>query len=228
MPDDRAPGDRAPGDPGDRSLGRLACAWVAGWALSRGTEPPVEQAEGFRIDVGLPDHVARYVLLDSSEAAVRTVAGAVTVPGTWLKAFIAPETVAAWLPPGWTAGPPAFLMATGLRPSGAAAPDGYVVTAETRAGVTFARVLAADGGLAARGQVAVAGVDAVVDQVETEPAHQRRGLGSLVMRTLANAAVERGATTGVLGASADGRALYEVLGWRLHAPLAGFVYRTTA
>jgi hypothetical protein len=29
----------------------------------------------------------------------------------------------------------------------------------------------------------------------------------------------------VLGASAEGRALYEALGWQVHAPLAGFVYR---
>jgi ribosomal protein S18 acetylase RimI-like enzyme len=210
-----------------RALSRLARAWVAGWAVSRGTAPPVEQAEGFRIDVGLPNHVARYVLLDSGEAAVRRVAGAVTVPGTWLKAFVAPEVVAPWLPPGWTAGPPAFLMATDLRPSAVRAPDGYALTSETLAGVTFVRVLSADGAVAARGQIAPTGESAVVDQVETGPAHQRRGLGSLVMRTLANDAVARGASTGVLGASTEGRALYEALGWRTHAQLAGFVYRAT-
>jgi ribosomal protein S18 acetylase RimI-like enzyme len=211
---------------------RLARQWVLGWALSRGTEPPVEQAEGFRIDVGLPHHVARYVLLDAVEpaveAAVRKVAGSVTEPNTWLKAFVAPELVASWLPPGWTSGPPTFLMATGLRPSEVRAPDGYALTTETTAGVTFVRVLATDGAVAARGQIAVTGESAVVDQVETDPAHQRRGLGSLVMRTLANDAVARGASTGVLGASAEGRALYEALGWKVHAPLAGFVYRATA
>lgn len=211
---------------------RLARQWVLGWAVSRGTEPPVEQAEGFRIDVGLPHHVARYVLLDADEAAVeaavRNVAGSVTVPNTWLKAFVAPELVASWLPPGWTSGPPTFLMATGLRPSEVRAPDGYTLTTETAKGVTFVRVLATDGAVAARGQIAVTGESAVVDQVETDPAHQRRGLGSLVMRTLANDAVARGASTGVLGASAEGRALYEALGWRVHAPLAGFVYRATA
>lgn len=211
---------------------RLARRWVLGWAVSRGTEPPVEQAEGFRIDVGLPHHVARYVLLDADEAAVepavRKVAGSVTVPNTWLKAFVAPELVASWLPLGWTSGPPTFLMATALRPSEVRAPDGYAVTSETRAGVTFVRVLSADGAVAARGQIAVTGESAVVDQVETDPAHQRRGLGSLVMRTLANDAVARGASTGVLGASAEGRALYEALGWTVHAPLAGFVYRASA
>jgi ribosomal protein S18 acetylase RimI-like enzyme len=207
---------------------RLARQWVLGWAVSRETKPPVEQAEGFWIDVGLPHHVARYVLLDAGEAAVRKVAGSVTVPNTWLKAFVAQETIAPWLPPGWTAGPPTFLMDTDLRPSDTRTPDGYALTTETRAGVTFVRVLSADGALAARGQVALAGESAVVDQVETDPAHQRRGLGSLVMRTLANDAVARGASRGVLGASVEGRALYEVLGWQVRAPLAGFVYRATA
>lgn len=211
---------------------RLARRWVLGWAVSRGTAPPVEQAEGFRIDVGLPHHVARYVLLDVDEAAlepaVRRVAGSVTVPNTWLKAFVAPELVASWLPPAWTAGPPTFLMATELRPSDVRAPDGYALTTESGAGVTFVRVLSTDGAVAARGQIAVTGESAVVDQVETDPTHQRRGLGSLLMRTLANDAVAQGASTGVLGASAEGRALYEALGWRVHAPLAGFVYRATA
>jgi predicted GNAT family acetyltransferase len=99
------------------------------------------------------------------------------------------------------------------------------VRTETQGGVTFLRVLADDGALAARGQIAVTGESAVVDQVETEPAHRRRGLGSVVMRRLANIAVERGATTAVLGASVEGKALYESLGWRVRAPLAGFVYR---
>jgi ribosomal protein S18 acetylase RimI-like enzyme len=93
--------------------------------------------------------------------------------------------------------------------------------------VGVVRVCSADGAVAARGQIAVTGSSAVVDQVETDPAHQRRGLGSLVMRTLANDAVARGASTGVLGASSEGRALYEALGWQVHAPLAGFVYRAT-
>ncbi|MFC8797695.1 GNAT family N-acetyltransferase [Promicromonospora sp. NPDC057138] len=216
------------GSKGGAMVSRLAREWVLGWAVSRGTAPPVEQAEGFRIDVGLPHHVARYVLLDADEAAVRKMAGSITVPNTWLKAFVAPEAVAPWLPPGWTAGPSTFLMATELRPSDVRAPEGYALTAETREGVTFVRVLSADGAVAARGQIAPTGESAVVDMVETDPVHQRRGLGSLVMRALANDAVARGASTGVLGATAQGRALYEALGWRVHAPLAGFVYQATA
>ena len=61
--------------------------------------------------------------------------------------------------------------------------------------------------------------------IETEPEHQRRGLGSAVMATLANTATDLGATTGILGATVQGRALYEALGWQVVEPLSGFVYK---
>ena len=93
-------------------------------------------------------------------------------------------------------------------------------------------VRSAEGLFAARGQVAVvrSAVDgevreaAVVDQIETCPGHRRRGLGRLVMGLLADAALDAGATTGVLGATDDGRALYAALGWHSHGPLSGAVF----
>jgi GNAT superfamily N-acetyltransferase len=68
--------------------------------------------------------------------------------------------------------------------------------------------------VAAEGLVAVRGVDAVYDAVETTPAYQRRGLGRHVMAALSNRAIESGATTGILAATGSGRLLYESLGWR--------------
>jgi len=45
----------------------------------------------------------------------------------------------------------------------------------------------------------------------------------VVMRTLANTAVDAGAELGVLGASFEGRALYLTLGWEVRAPLNSYV-----
>ncbi|MGW3913784.1 GNAT family N-acetyltransferase, partial [Streptomyces sp. NPDC005070] len=92
-----------------------------------------------------------------------------------------------------------------------------------RAGLTRALVRSADGAFAARGQVAVTGSAYAIDQVETDPAHQRRGLGRLLMNTLAEVAAGQGATAGVLVATPEGRALYEAVGWRVLAPLTGAV-----
>ena len=67
--------------------------------------------------------------------------------------------------------------------------------------------------VAAVGTVGVLGQVATFDGVETMPAFQRRGLGRHVMATLTAQAVGRGATHGVLAASASGRQLYATLGW---------------
>lgn len=61
---------------------------------------------------------------------------------------------------------------------------------------------------------------AIYDRIVTEPAHQRRGLGRAVMHALQAIARAHGRHANVLVASAQGRALYETLGWRLHAPWA--------
>lgn len=71
--------------------------------------------------------------------------------------------------------------------------------------------------VAAIGTVGVLGTFATFDRVETMPAFQRRGLGRHVMATLTSQAMGRGATHGVLAASAQGRQLYLTLGWE--APL---------
>lgn len=168
----------------------------------------------------------RHVLQSADEATVRKVMEHVTAPGVWLKSFVPPETLEPWLAPGWhLAGGIGYLMTASVPTAHAQAPvetpDGYVLSTWTRASVTRALVRTADGAFAARGQVAVTGLGAVVDQVETDPAHQRRGLGRLVMRSLTAAAAEQGATAGVLGATTEGRALYETMGWRTLAPLTG-------
>ncbi|MFJ7146993.1 GNAT family N-acetyltransferase [Streptomyces sp. NPDC100445] len=172
--------------------------------------------------MGLPAHVMRHVVHSADEATVHEITKLATAPGVWLKTFVAPETLEPWLAPGWhLAGGPGYLMSVSLPTAPTPAPEGYRVDTWTRDGVTRALVRNRDGAFAARGQVAVTGPTAVVDQVETDPGHQRRGLGRLVMHTLTHVAAQQGAEAGVLGATPDGRALYETMGWRVLAPLTG-------
>ncbi|WAL69145.1 GNAT family N-acetyltransferase [Amycolatopsis cynarae] len=203
-------------------------AWIHGWAVSRGAADPVPAPWGFTVDVGLPGHVLRHVLSAADETAARKITESTTAPGVWLKAPVPPEMLEPWLAPGWSlAGGPGFLMAAPPTAAKAGAPpapaDGYRLDTWTRAGVARALVRTEDGAFAARGQAAITGPAFVVDQVETSPAHQRRGLGRLVMRTLADLAAGQGATAGVLVATPEGRALYETMGWRVLAPLTGAV-----
>ncbi|MEU9363561.1 GNAT family N-acetyltransferase [Streptomyces avermitilis] len=214
-------------------MNELVRAWVDGWVVSRGAAPPVVEPWGYTVDVGQPEHITRHVLAATNDrverAAVRKVAGAVTGAGVWLKAFADPAVVEPWLGEGWWVDPePGHLMSVSLRGAEAgagavtadqAAAEGYRLRGWSRGGVTRVIVAAPDGSWAARGQIAPTGATAVVDQIETSPAHRRRGLGTLVLRTLARAAVDQGAEMGVLAGTPEGRALYESLGWTVAAPL---------
>ncbi|MER5948312.1 GNAT family N-acetyltransferase [Streptomyces sp. NPDC001904] len=199
--------------------------WVDGWVVSRGAAPPLVEPWGYTIYVGLAEHVGRHVLGatgdDVREDDVRKVTGSVTGRGTHLKVFADRERVLPWLGAGWEPyGADDFLMTVGLTPAAApSAPAGYRVRAWARGGVTRVLVTDAEGAFAARGQVAVVGAGAAVDQIETSPDHRRKGLGSAVMRTLHAAAYDRGAVRGVLACTPAGRLLYESLGWEVVAPL---------
>jgi GNAT superfamily N-acetyltransferase len=76
-----------------------------------------------------------------------------------------------------------------------------------------------DGVVAARGMAAIVGTDAVIHDIHTDPAYRRRGLGSAVMKALAGRALDRGARTGLLMATADGYQLYRTLGWAAEATM---------
>ncbi|MFJ9716473.1 GNAT family N-acetyltransferase [Streptomyces sp. NPDC101213] len=209
-------------------------AWVDGWVVSRGAAPPVREPWGFTVDVGQPAHVSRHVLAavgdGVEEETVRGVADGVRGAGVWLKVFQDPALVGDWLGEGWWTDPePGWLMTAPLpaRTGHTRVPDGYGLSRWTRGGVTRVLVTAPDGSFAARGQVAPTGATAVVDQVETAPAHRRRGLGGLVVRLLAERAAAEGAETGVLAGTPAGRALYESLGWTVTAPLTSAKFTGT-
>ena len=203
----------------------LAAAWVDGWVVSRGTSRPRPTPWGLWVEVGTPKQHGRYVMLEAREQVVRDLATRARVPALWMKTFVEPEVLRPWLTPDWTQDAPGWLMAVDLTAERVPVPEGYAVGIAACDGVVRVSVSAADGTVAAKGQVGIAGDAAVVDQVSTEPAHQRRGLGSVVMRTLANEALKVGSTTGILGATVEGRALYESLGWKAYAPLTGFIHR---
>ncbi|MGW4705864.1 GNAT family N-acetyltransferase [Streptomyces sp. NPDC004285] len=200
-------------------------AWVAGWTVSRGTPSAVAEPWGYRIDVGLPRHVVRHVLPSPDAASVGALCARLTAPYSWLKVMAGPEEAASWITEGWTVpDDPGFMMVKPLDPGARPAPpEGYARTVEVEDGVVRVRILAPDGTLAARGQIAPTGSTAVADQIETDPAHRRRGLGANVMRTLEAAAAQAGAVTGVLAATTDGLALYESLDWRYRGPITGIV-----
>lgn len=193
----------------------LLLAWGRGWAASRGTVEPVPLGGGaWRIEVGLPGHRRRDLLPAWPAQRLRDWAQGIAAPGAWIKALTDPAELQ--LPSAWTTHAPEYLMSTALADEAlpALAP-GYRAELDRRGAVIECRILAAEGQLAARAQVGMAGPHAVFDQVVTEEAHRRLGLGRHAMALLAEAARAHGAATGLLVATEDGRALYTALGWRV-------------
>ncbi|MFC9734590.1 GNAT family N-acetyltransferase [Streptomyces roseolus] len=208
---------------------RTGRQWVEGWAVARRTSRPVDVPWGLRIDVGWPARTVRHVLFDADAATARALIGSITEPAVCVKAFLTLDAMRPWFPPTWEPVDPCFLMAVDLRPAPVRMPDGYTAAVETADGVVSVRVLGDAGGeLAASGLAGLTDTACVYDRIVTEPAHRRRGLGTVVMGLLTDAALAAGVTEGVLGATVPGRALYETLGWKALAPLNGFVHRPGA
>lgn len=196
-----------------------ADAWAHGWAISRGTPPPVRNAGYLQIQVGRPEQTTRYVLPELDRRLLRRLLSGEAGPGTWLKVCAASAKVSALLTSDWQVHEPEFLMSARLVGSAAALAAGYRVHIESAASLVVAKIVAADGELAASGQVAIDGGFATFDQIVTTEAHRRKGLGRSVMAALAQAALDLGARQGVLVATEAGAGLYGTLGWSLVSPV---------
>ncbi|MFD8593434.1 GNAT family N-acetyltransferase [Kitasatospora sp. NPDC059646] len=219
--------------PDDPTVPALVRAWISGWTVSRGAADPRPEPWGWTIDVGRERHPWRHVLPAPAEADVRKLTEGTTVPWTWLKLFDVDEHALPWIGPGWHLDAPGHLMTRQLHPDAPPVPAGYRITTWSRGGVIHGLVRTADGEYAAGGQIGLGPADAlgtgapllaVADQIETAPQHRRRGLGSLLMRTLQSEAHAAGARTGLLVGTTEGRALYTALGWQWHAPMLSLWY----
>ena len=208
----------------DTETDPLFTAWIRGWALTREVAPPLAHADGYRIDVGLPRQAARYVFQGPSPTLV-DLGRRIAQPWVFLKACATSDELRALLPAPWQMQPDGFMMTCGDAPlrGGMTLAPGYTLRIDDAAASTrraHVQVLAADGALAAEGHLALDERRAIYDRIGTDPAHRRRGLGAAVMHSLQALARAHGRHAGVLVATPMGRALYESLGWRVHAPWA--------
>lgn len=198
-------------------------AWVQGWVVSRRT-PPAEPVPGGWLVVTGTEREAERRVLTSVDHIADAAAAAARRP-SWIK-YAWPLDDGEPTAPGsaWTLTDVDRLMvadgdAVGLAPD---LPPGYRLERWWDDGCAVVEIRRGEE-LAARGRCGVAGDVAVPDQIVTEPDHRRRGLGRIVMRRLADAAAEAGASRQVLVASVEGEALYTALGWRTVALMPAFV-----
>ncbi|WP_371406827.1 GNAT family N-acetyltransferase [Kribbella sp. NBC_00662] len=183
--------------------------WLEGWRLCRGLEPVIEYDDAYAAVLRLPGR-ERELFARSDDAATVDRLAAGLAADTWLTVTTQTGNEIA-----------RRLTAVGARPfeeqktlMSINLNEHPLATAELESNgpLDYARVLI-DGTVAAHGMVAIVGDDAVMHDIQTDPAYRRRGLGSVVMGALSRRALERGASKGLLMATTDGVHLYRRLGW---------------
>ena len=198
----------------------LIARWAEAWAISRDAAPPMPRDGGLYIHVGQAEQVGRYIFAHLDHEPIRDLARRIEQPLLYLKVCAPADAVRPLLPPNWEIATPGYMMTApvaAMLDRLPVLPRGFVVHVTREEPVTFATIADPSGEEAARGRIVAMDGLVVFDRIRTADAHQRRGLASAIMRTLAAEADMRGIRDAMLCATPPGRALYESLGWSLHS-----------
>lgn len=195
----------------------LVAAWIKGWTIARETAAPVKTSDAFRVDVGWPQQKIRYVFPGITDE-LRELAGLVTEPWIFLKVCV-PAAMLDFLPDRWVLQPAGFMMTCSVPMylKNDVLPDGYRIKLQDQLPVPVVKIYTLDGELAAIGRIALVDHFVIYDRIETHKDHRRRGLAAIVMHNLEAIGQAYGGYKGVLVATAQGKVLYEALGWEMHA-----------
>ncbi|ASZ12152.1 hypothetical protein KTO58_13955 [Chitinophaga pendula] len=192
--------------------------WLKGWALSRNLRAPVKNGSGFRVDVGWLQQKARYVFPNVTDEWME-LANTIVEPWIFLKLCAAPEIVKDILPSRWVIQPLGFMMTCRqpMSPAKANLMAEYIMEIKDEMPVAVVRILTTKGDIAAIGRLVFVEDIVVYDRIETHIDHRRKGLATIVLKTLEKIAVARNPQNSVLVATAAGKALYETLGWSTYS-----------
>ncbi|MEV4886272.1 GNAT family N-acetyltransferase [Chitinophaga ginsengisegetis] len=193
--------------------------WLKGWSAARELPAPDRENGVLFVNVGWPQQAMRYVFPSPTDQ-LKYLAETIVDPWIFLKVCAKPEIVTGLLPPRWVIQAPAFMMTCNapMTSPGTALPKGYILDINKEATVPIVRILTPEHAEAAVGRVVFVDGFAIYDRIETHPDHRRKGLGSIVMKTLEALGTARGIKKGILVATIEGKALYEKLGWEVYSP----------
>ena len=199
--------------------------WAFGYCAARGYAPPVGAtfAAGLWFEPGKPDQAGRLILADTSRETIAAAFAAIAAPAIYVDCAAPRAAILPPVPPHWQPRDPVWLMASGADMPTARPAPGFTIEVDEGSDRFEAVARDADGTLAARGVLGIHGDTAVYDQIVTEAQFGRRGLGSAIMAELGRRASRRRVTESLLVATADGRALYERLGWVLRSDIVSVI-----
>ncbi len=195
----------------------LIGAWLAARSLVRALPAPVAIDGGWRVDSNQPDEKRRYVFTHA-HPVIAELGRTITAPRHVIKLAAEPDALLGLLDPRWRLKHYSHVMTFDATMPIADLPSGYRLERTSMDDQRhYAAIYSAAGNLAASGHAAETAGVFIYDRIETAATHQRQGLGRAIMAALSDARRREGSRQ-VLTATMAGRALYEAMGWRVHAP----------
>ena len=198
----------------------LVEAWLTARSISRGLPWPVADHGGLRVDSNQLEEHRRYIFAQPGEG-LRQLGAEVEEPFVHIKLCRPAAQLMGLLPDRWKLLSDHFMLVWDEPSAAVSLPDGYTLAVAYEGDVVVATINDAAGELAAYGRAVEHGGAFIFDQIRTEEAHRRRGLGSALMGALLSTR-KSSASRPILTATHDGRALYHRLGFRdyCHWPTA--------
>jgi GNAT superfamily N-acetyltransferase len=193
-------------------------AWLSGRSIVRGLPAPVADQGGYRIDTNTDTEVKRWVFSQVGGGLVE-LGHLISEPRHFLKLCGETETLRSILPVQWQLPAPNYFMRADGPHIERSVPAGYSIKTNQIGEAIEVRVKSSAGELAASGYAAETPDAFIYDRIVTTPKHRRKGLGNAVMKALQRAKRSCGKPE-LLVATADGRSLYETLGWRIVSALS--------
>ena len=202
----------------------LIALFARGWAMTRRLATPQRFHGGLYIEVGEPDQKARYIFPAFEREVIAELVRTIREPWIFLKICDSPDKVRAVLPSGWILRESqTWIMTCAIASAIVQLPRTYTLSIHEKGSSLLQATVHHGDEVVASGRLALLGETVLFDQIVTDQAHRRRGLGRSVMQALSNAALDRGAHRDLLSATEMGHDLYRTLGWSVHAPYTSAV-----
>ncbi|MXP25135.1 N-acetyltransferase [Altererythrobacter indicus] len=139
-------------------------------------------------------------------------------PGYFIKLCGSSDELRSVMPSGWRLDLERYFMTGRQASTSQPLPKGYTIEIEQSGMIRRVAIRCETGDLAASGHAAEIPSAFIYDRIETALAHRRKGLGRIVMASLAR--TKYSDVPELLVATNEGRLLYEALGWHVLSPYA--------
>lgn len=211
----------------DRVPEKILEKWLKGWSLSREKPLPEVWKSGYRILVGEEEQKERYVFPEVNEDFI-SLSESIVQPWIYLKVCASPEEFSTLIPQRWKIQPQGYMMygPERMKVHKKSFPNGYLMEIfEQQPDLFIVKINTMNNEEAAIGRLIIFGGLAIYDRIVTEESHQRKGLATQVIKELHRIAVSKGVSQNFLVATAQGKLLYESLGWKVYSLYTSIVIK---